>query len=153
MLEVNVKLDGFSRIDFDKRKIRKTMQVLGRDVQKEARWLVSRRLISGAGEFPGRDTGALWRAIKYKVSKPGFLVRIQPDKTAEMGPDFYPAFLQYGVRKNRIAKLAKQHKRQPDGPYRLEPRGNYMIRALDSRRDMVRSMLRNTLQNSLIPRK
>lgn len=136
MLEVNVKLDGFSRIDFDKRKIRKTMQVLGRDVQKEARWLVSRRLISGAGEFPGRDTGALWRAIKYKVSKPGFLVRIQPDKTAEMGPDFYPAFLLYGSKKRDLAA-----------------RKNYMTTALENRRDVARVALRNALQDSLIPRK
>jgi len=136
MFEVNVKLDGFSRVDFDKRKIRKTMRVLGRDVQKEARRLIARRAISGAGEFPGRDTGALWRAIKYKVSKPGFLVRVEPAKTAEMGPDFYPAFLLYGSKKRDLAA-----------------RKNYMTTALENRRDVARVALRNALQDSLIPRK
>lgn len=135
MLEINVKLDGFSRIDFDKKKIRKTMRTLGRDVQKEARRLVARRAISGAGEYPGRQTGRLWRAIKYRVSKPGFLVKIMPGKTADM-KDFYPAFLLYGSKKRDLA-----------------PRKNYMTDALDNRRSVARGALRNALMDSLKPRK
>lgn len=135
MLEINVKLDGFSRIDFDKKKIRKTMRTLGRDVQKEARRLVARRAISGAGEYPGRQTGRLWRAIKYRVSKPGFLVKIMPAKTADM-KDYYPAFLLYGSKKRDLA-----------------PRKNYMTDALDNRRSVARGALRNALMDSLKPRK
>lgn len=135
MLEINVKLDGFSRIDFDSKKIRKTMRTLGRDVQKEARRLVARRAISGAGEYPGRQTGRLWRAIKYRVSKPGFLVKIMPGKTADM-KDFYPAFLLYGSKKRDLA-----------------PRKNYMTDALDNRRSVARGALRNALMDSLKPRK
>ncbi len=135
MFEVNVKFEGFSRIDFDKKKIRKTMRVLGRDVQKTARRLVARRAISGAGEYPGRQTGRMWRAIKYKVSKPGFLVKVMPEKTSDM-QDYYPAFLLYGSKKRDLA-----------------PRKNYMTDALESRRDVVRSALRNALQDSLVPRK
>lgn len=135
MLEINVKLAGFSRIDFDKKKIRKTMRTLGRDVQKEARRLVARRAISGAGEYPGRQTGRLWRAIKYRVSKPGFLVKIMPGKTADM-KDFYPAFLLYGSKKRDLA-----------------PRKNYMTDALDNRRSVARGALRNALMDSLKPRK
>ena len=135
MLEVNVKFEGFSKIDFDRKKIRKTMRVLGRDVQKEARRLVARRAISGAGEYPGKQTGRLWRAVKYKVSKPGFLVKIMPQKTADM-KDYYPAFLLYGSKKRDLA-----------------PRKNYMTDALESRRSTARGALRNALIDSLKPRK
>lgn len=136
MLEINATLEGFSRIDFDGKKIRKTMRLLGRDVQKEARRLVARRAISGAGEYPGKQTGTLWRAIKYRVSRPGFLVRIQPDKTSEMGADFYPAFLRYGSTKRNLA-----------------PRGNYMTDALESRRNMARDAIKRALKDALVPRK
>lgn len=135
-LETNVTLDGFSRIDFDRRKIRKAMQVNGRDVQKAARKLVSRRAISRPGENPGRMTGAMYRSIKYKVSRPGFLVRIAPYKTAEMGDDFYPAYLYYGSTK-----------------INLKERNNFMVEALDKRSNNVRVVLRNALESALIPRK
>lgn len=136
MLEINATLLGHSRIDFDGKQIRKTMRLLGREVQKEARRLVARRAISGAGDYPGRQTGAMWRAIKYRVSKPGFLVRIQPDKTEEMGKDFYPAFLSYGSKKRNLAK-----------------RRNFMTDALESRRDMARSAIKRALKDALVPRK
>lgn len=135
MLETHVTIAGHSRIDFDKRKIRKAMRRLGADVRKEARRLVARRAISSAGEYPGRQTGSLMRSIRAKVSKPGFLVRIQPDKTPEMGADFYPAFLNYGV-KGRISK-----------------RKNYMTDALNNRSEYARGVLRSALQDALIPRK
>lgn len=136
MLEVNATLHGFSRIDFDGKQIRKTMRLLGRDVQKEARRLVARRAISGGGEYPGRQTGALWRAIKYKVSRPGFLVRIQPYRTDEMDKDYYPAYLLYGSRKRALA-----------------PRGNYMVDALEARRPMARAAIKRALKDALVPRK
>ncbi|PIP02748.1 MAG: hypothetical protein COX55_03510 [Zetaproteobacteria bacterium CG23_combo_of_CG06-09_8_20_14_all_54_7] len=134
-LETNVTISGFSRIDFDRRKVRKSMRTLGRDVQKEARRLVARRAISGAGEYPGRQTGALWRAIKAKVSRSGFMVVVRPQKTAEM--DFYyPAVLNSGSEKMNI-----------------KARKNYMTDALDRRRENSRRVLRATLQDALIPRK
>jgi hypothetical protein len=135
-LETNVTIDGFSRIDFDRKKVRKSMQLLGRDVQKEARRLIARRSISLPGQNPGRMTGAMYRSIKYKVSRPGFLVRIAPQKTAEMGRDFYPAYLHYGSEK-----------------INLKSRNNFMTEALDRRSDNARSVLRNTLESALIPRK
>lgn len=134
MFETNVTIEGHSRIDFDRKKIRKAMRSLGADVRKEARRLVARRAISGAGEYPGRQTGRLMRSIKARVSKPGFLVRVAPTKTSEM-KDFYPAFLGYGVRG------------------RIEKRGNYMTDALEHRSANVRNVLRAALQDALIPRK
>lgn len=134
-LETNVTIDGFSRIDFDKRLVRKSMRTIGRDHQKEARRLIARRAISGAGEYPGRHTGKLWRAVKYKVSRSGFMVVVRPEKTAEMS-FYYPAVLHYGSLKRNLAA-----------------RKNFMTDALNNRRQNTRAVLRGTLQDALIPRK
>lgn len=145
--------EGHSHLDFDKRQVRKAMRAIGADIRKVARKLVSRRAVSSVGEAPGKRTGTLQRAIKYKVSKPGLLVRIAPDKTEAMGDDYYPAFLNYGVRRNRSAKAAKNHKKQPEGPYKLAPRENYMEKALAQRREHARQVLAAALDNALIARK
>lgn len=135
--EVNVGWEGFSRIDFDKVKIRKTMRGLGRDVQKTARKLVSRRGgVSKPGQAPSRSTGVLARSIKVKVSRPGFLVRIAPEKIPAMGEYFYPAYLHYGSEK-----------------INLKPRSNYMVDALEMRRSQTRDVLANALPGALVPRK
>lgn len=152
-LETNVTLEGFSRIDFEAKKVRKGMRQIGADVRKHARRLIARRAISAAGEYPGRQSGAMMRSIKAKVSRSGFMVVVRPQKTAEMGEDFYPAFLHYGVRQQRDASVAKRHGKQAEGAYRLAPRRNFMTDALEARRDNARSVLRGVLQDSLIPRK
>lgn len=136
MFEVNATLEGFSRIDFDKKKIRKALRIEGRAVQKLARKLVSKRILNSAGDYPAKRTGALMRSIKVKVSRPGFLVKIAPQKTAEMGKDFYPAFLHYGSAKNNLA-----------------PRKNFMTDALDARREVSRVAIIKALEGALIPRK
>lgn len=135
-LETNVTIDGFSRIDFDRKQIRKALNSIGRDVRKDARRLVARRVLSGAGDYPGSKTGALLRSIKHKVSRAGFMVVVRPTKTAEMGEDFYPAFLHYGSKKRNLAA-----------------RKNFMTDALDNRQENARTVLRAALQDSLIPRK
>jgi hypothetical protein len=142
-VEVHVGWTGHSRIDFDKKKIRKVMRARGRDIQKEARRLVARRAVSEPGEYPGRDTGTLWRSIKSKVSRSGFLVRIAPQKTPEMGKDFYPAFLWYGVRRKGGAE---------GSGWRIEARANYMTEALDRRREVSQTTIKAALQDALIPR-
>lgn len=136
MFEVNATIEGFSRVDFDKKKIRKALQIEGRAVQKLARKMVSKRILNSAGDYPAKRTGALMRSIKVKVSRPGFLVKIAPQKTAEMGKDFYPAFLHYGSKKNNLA-----------------PRKNFMTDALDARREVSRVAIIKALEGALIPRK
>ena len=135
LLNIHATLEGYSRIDFDRRPVRKAMAKLGREVQKGARRRVARRAISGAGQYPGRQTGLLWRSIKYKVSKPGFLVRIAPQKIEGMYA-FYPAFLFYGSRKRA-----------------LSPRKNYMEDELTARRAETQRVLQATLKTALVPRK
>jgi hypothetical protein len=119
------------------------MRARGRDIQKEARRLVARRAVSQPGEYPGRDSGTLWRSIKSKVSRWGFLVRIAPQKTPEMGGDFYPAFLWYGVRRKGG---------EEGSGWRIEPRANYMTEALDKRREVSENAIKTALKDALIPR-
>jgi len=134
MFEVNATIEGFSRIDFDKKKIRSALRIEGRAVQKLARKLVSKRILNSVGDYPARRTGSLMRSIKVKVAKSGFLVRIAPQKTAEM-KDFYPAFLHYGSTKNNLA-----------------PRKNFMTDSLDARREVSRVAILNALEGALKPR-
>lgn len=134
MFDVHAEISGFSRIDFDKKKIRKALRIEGRAVQKIARKLASKKLLDSNGSYPAKQTGRLVRSIKVKVSRPGFLVKIAPQKTADM-KDFYPAFLFYGSKKINLA-----------------PRQNYMTDALDARRESARSAILNALQGALIPR-
>lgn len=151
MFKVAAELTGFSRIDFDGRKIRKAIQTEGRAVQKAARRLVARRAVSGGGQYPGRATGTLQRAIKLRIFQSGFLAVLQPEKTAEMGADYYPAFLHYGV--TGQARRSDHRAQAKSGKWRVEPRKNYMVDALVSRRERVRAALRSALQDALIPRK
>lgn len=151
-LETKVFWEGHTHLDFDKRQIRKAMRKIGADVRKEGRRMVARKAVSAPGEDPGRQTGRLMKSIKYKVSRPGLLVRIAPEKTEGM-KEFYPAFLGYGVRRSRDAKAAKSHKKQPEGPYKLAPRANYMETALENRKQQARETLANALLDALIARK
>lgn len=135
-LELNVMLAGHSMIDFDKRQIRKALVKSGGEVRKEARRLISRRAVSNPDEFPGQSSGATKRSIKiYKRGSRGGYVKLGPTKTAEMNV-FYPAFLFYGSAKIGLAR-----------------RANYMIAALDNKRESTRSAILAAEKSSLIPRK
>jgi hypothetical protein len=148
-LVIHETINGHSRIDFDKKQVRKAMRKFGAEIRKDARRRVSRKAISAPGDYPGRDSGNLFRSITSLVSKSGFMVRISPEKTAGM-KEFYPAFLHYGVTgKSR----RKDHREQPkEGKWRIAPRANYMTAALEARKDSIRTGLRNMLQDALIPR-
>lgn len=61
--------------------------------------MIARRAISGAGELPGYDTGAMSRSIKVKTRNRGLYAVVSPHKTAAMGDDYYPAFLIYGTKR------------------------------------------------------
>lgn len=131
-MQVHETIKGHSRIDFNKKRVRRAMRQAGGIVRKAARRLVSRRGVSGAGEYPGRDSGVLMRSIQVKVSRSGFMARVQPFKTAAM-QEFYPAFLHYGT---------------PT----MDERENFMVDALDSTQAATRSVIREGLFSSLEPR-
>jgi len=133
--------EGFDRnLDFDKAQIRRGMRRAGSVVTKEARRLVSRRRVSRPGEYPGKGTGRLARSIRARVSRSGFLVKIEPKTGGDVpASDPYFVYLHYGVR--RGARRRKDHKAQPAGPWRIEPRENYPADALQNRAAEVRSIL------------
>jgi len=147
---VYMHVDGFEKFDsgfdFNKREVRNAMQRAGRIVRDEARALLSRGGPSRPGEYPGRRTGKLSRAIRAKTSRSGFLVRVQP-KTGAALPMPYFAYLHYGVR--RGAKRRRDRQAQPSGPYRIAPRANYMQDALQRRASDVREILSNALRAAL----
>lgn len=139
--------DSYGKLDFDKKEIRKAMRRAGALVRGEGRKLVSKRGVSDKGQYPGLRTGRLRRSITARVSRAGFLVKIEPKKTADMKA-FYPAFLWYGVR--RGARRGKSHRKQAaTGAWRIEPRTNYMVDALANRADEVRSILRRAFADAL----
>ena len=133
-VELQVGLEFHKTIDYDRKAMRKALVRGAAEVRKQARRLVSRRSISLAGDFPGAQSGALKRSIGIvsKGTKGGWVkvgVRSIPNSV------FYPAFLFYGSPKTG-----------------LEKRANFMTAALDEKRESVRSMIRDALKNSLVPR-
>jgi hypothetical protein len=121
----------FNRLLFDKRELKAAIRKSGAVVRAEARRLISSRAVSGAGEFPGYDSGAMSRAIKIKVGSGGGYARVMPYRTAQMGDDYYPAYLFYGTRRG------------------LQPRKDFMQAALDNKQAEIRAAISASLANSL----
>lgn len=133
-LEVQVGLEFHKVIDYDRKKMRAALVRGAGTVRKEARRLLGRRAVSLPGGIPGRESGALWRAIGVvsRGSKGGWL-KVGP-KSID-GRKFYPAFLFYGSKKTG-----------------LEPRANYMEVALQNKASTVRAEAREALRGALVPR-
>ena len=70
---------GFRTIDYDSKELRKPLRKAGNDVRKLARKLISRRSVSDAGDFPGRDSGEMQRSpsrfIRRRLSECRFITR------------------------------------------------------------------------------
>lgn len=133
--DLRVGLMFHKTIDYDRKPMRKALREGAGLVRKEARRIISRRAISAPGEFPGMQSGALKRAIGIvaKGSRGGW-VKVGVRKTPEM-QDFYPAFLFYGSEKKGLAA-----------------RGNFIVAALDAKREDVRQLVSAALRNALVPR-
>lgn len=131
-LSVKAEVFGLTRIDFDKKIIKRTLRSEAGAVRKVARRLLSRRAVSVAGQAPGRASGVLMRSIKVKLGSGGFWAKVAPRKTNEMKV-FYPAFLYYGTK--NIAK-----------------RENYMAFALETRREAAQAAISGALRVALKPR-
>ncbi|AOJ16135.1 hypothetical protein [Burkholderia vietnamiensis] len=136
--------EGFDRlIDFDKREVRKGMRKAGRIVERRAKALVALGGRSAPRQYPARQTGRLQRAIKTKVSRSGFMVKVMPQKIAGMR-DFYPAFLYYGARRKPGDRRSRG-----TSSWRIEPRGNYMVDAKDDSAREVRALLVDVYRRAL----
>jgi hypothetical protein len=133
-IALHVGLEYHSIIDYDRRQMRRALIKGAASVRKEARTLVSRRVVSQPGEFPGEQSGAMRRAIGVtgKGSKGGW---IRVGVRAIAGSFYYPAVLFYGSTKRNIAA-----------------RGNFMTVALANRASEVRDQVRDALRHALVPR-
>jgi hypothetical protein len=148
--------DQFGREAFDKKKIRAGMRKIGRLVTQRAQMNLA--LGKGKDGYPVSRTGTTLESITPKVSRSGFLVKIAPRKTSAM-KTYYPAYLHYGVKRGkRLGKLApgkgkgKSNRRangaraaalaeRAAGEWRITPRGNYMVDALEDSSSQVQSIL------------
>jgi hypothetical protein len=132
LLNLRITLEPhFNRLLFDKRQLKAAIRKSGAVVRRESRRLISSRAVSSAGDFPGYDSGTMSRAIKIKVGSGGGYVRIMPYRTAEMGDDFYPAYLAVGTRRG------------------LQPRKDFMEAALNNKQAEIRAAISASLANSL----
>lgn len=150
-IKVTASLQGFRAIDFDKKEIRKGMRKAGQDVRKAARQLIASKVRSSGGENPGKQTGKLYRSLGFKVSRSGFMAVVEHKKIAGM-KNFYWAYLYFGVR--RGAKRRKDHQKQEDNGngWRIAPRNNYVVDALDARRSEVQKTIADSLKRALKPK-
>lgn len=157
--------EQFHRESFNKRKVRAGMRKAGMLVSGAAQLNVA--LARGAGKYPISRTGALVNAIKYRVSRSGFMVKIAPDKTPAMGEHYYPAYLHWGVKQGRrLGRLAageglgKSNRRgkgkraeavsqRKAGVWRIEPRANYIEDALQDKKMQVQKALRDAFAAAL----
>lgn len=148
--------DNLPRDFFDKKKIRAGMRKAGRLVMQKAQMNLA--LARGEEGYPLNRTGATLESISFKVSRSGFLVKVAPRKTSAM-PEFYPAYLHYGVKKGRRpGKLApgkgkgRKNRRaagvrarlvaeRAAGEWRITPRDNYMADALQDSKADVQAIL------------
>ncbi|MBE5528872.1 hypothetical protein A9J41_14110 [Laribacter hongkongensis] len=129
-------------LDFDKRPIRRAMHKLGKLIVGDAQMM----LVLGGDDspYPVRRTGSLARALQYRVSPSGFMMKAAPVKPSGAS-DYYPAYLHYGVRMG--ARRKKNHRAQaPVGAWRIKPRENYMVDALEGRKDQAHSVLSAALE-------
>lgn len=108
--------------DFDKRAVKAGHRTVGKEVRAIARKLVSRKAVSKPGEFPGKGTGALQRAIRMRVSKSGFSVAVYSQMKEK---PYYPAFVVYGHRGPGSDSADQGHKKRK-GHKSAAPRANYI---------------------------
>ncbi|MCN2030033.1 hypothetical protein MLZ02_23345 [Escherichia coli] len=146
---------------FNRARVRRAFVTIGQCHMRDARRLVMRRARSAPGENPGYQTGRLARSIGYMVpraskKRAGFMTRIAPNQRNGKGNrmisgDFYPAFLFFGVRGG--AKRRRSHHRGAScgSGWRLAPRNNFMVEALEKNRSWTRYFLARELRKSLKP--
>lgn len=153
-------IDGFDTFEkevFNRAKVRAGFRAVGRLVTGRAQMNLA--LAKGADGYPVKRTGALIDSIRFRVSRSGFMVKIMPEKTAEMAA-YYPAYLHYGVKQGGRVKGQAGKRRSKGaraeamaaraaGGWRIAPRDNYIADALDDSSPRVRSILASAFARAM----
>lgn len=141
-LGLYLKLDelDLQRTDFDKRKFKPFLRVIGGKLRKSARVRVNSYWTSKPNTYPGKKSGALQRAISVKYFRSGYGLKLQQDMPKRRAGDtkkeaFYPAFLRYGVKGK--------------GSWRIAPRKNYIEDAFNLHREEMVNSVAQALGESL----
>ena len=116
------------RTDLDKKALRPYFRRIGNAIRKTARKKAGARRVSQRGEYPGKQTGGLVKAIKVKTFKSGYGLKVYQDmpQNARITKEkwrFYPAFLRFGVK--------RRHKGEKQDSWRIEPRRDYVADAAE----------------------
>lgn len=134
-LDFSIEELHLKRTDFDKKSFRPKLREIGKIVRKSARKKVARTVVSDPGTYPGKRTGKLRKAIKYKLFRSGYGVVVfqdVPDSTKE----FYPAFLRYGTKKRKRGGT-------------LEKRKDYVADTMKEHDDLAMQLVLEGLEDSL----
>lgn len=142
---------GFRTIDYDPKELRKPLQKAGQAVRKIARKFISRRAVSEAGGFPGKDSGEMQRSLRVKMSRSGYSVAVYPTKTSRMQA-YYPAFVVYGHRGpgSETVEQARRHKKRP-GEKVAKPRKNFVPAAAEKYAGQFEDAMSDALAQAIKP--
>lgn len=139
MVELHTRLVGFSRLDYDKKKVRRALRQEGGEVRKISRLLVGDKGRSSSGDYPGMQSGLLRRSIRTRVLRGELAVVIEPvrsvlEKVRGADDAAYPWILAAGVAGSLVA------------------RKDYVEEALQRRSEAATEAIRGALQAALVPR-
>ncbi|MBI0275665.1 hypothetical protein I6H07_07415 [Hafnia alvei] len=175
---VHVDFPGAQTVQFKRPVVRRAFAKIGKEIQKTARDRVSSHRGSLPGQDPGWESGELYKSIGFYVPRatgrrPGFMVAIAPNQKrgrgmtpiqAKDGPNssgFYPAYLQFGVRRGARAQIKKgKHGKEVrvkkagasgGSGWRIAPRANFMTEALADKKSWAERTLFNALKRAVIP--
>lgn len=137
--------DNFVRYDFDRRIVKKAMRSASKIVRERAKRLVN--VTGKRNNYPNKITGTLYKSIRSKVSRSGFMAKVRHERTPKMKA-FYPAYLHYGV-KNKPPGTSIRARRNLATSWRIKPRNNYIVDALRSTRRQVSRILIDGFKEAL----
>jgi hypothetical protein len=136
-VDLAVEVAGHQKIDFNPRLVKLALRKAGSRVKLESKRNLSRRAISRAGEFPGKQTGDTQKSIISKLSKSGWSAIVEPKRTQRMAKrKFFPTILTMGRKKGRP----------------LEKRDDPVKAAFEAKKGEIRAMLALSLDAALAPR-
>lgn len=125
-----IRIESLSLWDFDLDVLRDRLKTEGREYRRDSRRLVARKVISGAGEFPGKRTGRLQQTIAVKQFRSGLGFYITHKmKSNEFR---YPFVLAYGSTKRGIS-----------------PRKDHIAETVNARRAGTLMRIRESVRKSI----
>jgi hypothetical protein len=138
MMQLHVTIEGFNRLEYDKKGVRKALRQEAGGVRKIARSLLGDRGTSAPGEFPGLRTGLLRRSIRSHALRGEMAVVVEASRSV--------------LQKVRTPDDAGYPWMLLAGSKRYPKRSDPVQEALERRREAATHALQGALQEALIAR-